>query len=229
MSRIVFDNNYVIVQPTFKEVLPHKHSFYHIFFLSENTRYSEIYVVGSDMLHTMPSRDICKLFLMIDPTSVIAEYLSENILSDDRPHMLQCVDVLSVSEEMSDEDLKGAVKNWLFKNGFGKEIDSIKTADERIIRLVCEIRDYKHLDERISDIAKQCYLSESRLSHIFKNSMGISLKGYLNIAQMQYAYKLITEGSEITYAAYEAGFGSSAHLAAVCKKQMGISVTAVLK
>ncbi|MBR1751295.1 MAG: helix-turn-helix transcriptional regulator [Ruminococcus sp.] len=229
MSRIVFDNNYVIVQPTFREVLPHKHSFYHIFFLSENIQCSEIYVVGSDMLHTMPSRNICKLFLMIDPTSVLAECLSESILSDCRPHKLQCVNVLSVSENMSDEDLKGAVKIWLLENGFDKVNDSIKSADERIIRLVCEIRDYKHLDEKISDIAKQCYLSESRLSHIFKDSMGISLKGYLNIAQMKYAYKLITEGKGITYAAYEAGFGSSAHLAAVCKKQMGISVTAVLK
>ena len=229
MSRIVFDNNYVIVQPTFNEVLPHKHSFFHIFFLWEGAVCSEIYVVGSGMLHTMPPRNICRLFLMIDPTSVLAEYLSENILSDGRPHKLACVNDLSLLENLSDEDLKYAVKNWLLENGFDNRNDSIRTADERIIRLVCEIRDYKHLDERISDIAKQCYLSESRLSHIFKAGMGISLKGYLNIARMQYAYKLITEGKGITYAAYEAGFGSSAHLAAVCKKQMGISVTAVLK
>lgn len=131
---------------------------------------------------------------------------------------------------MSDNEVKEAVKKWLVKNSFLKEneADKIKTGDERVIDLVCEIRDFKHLETKISDIAKERFISESRLSHIFKENMGISLKGYLNLAQIRYAYKLITQGREITYAALEAGFNSSAHLAAFCKKQMGISVSAVL-
>ena len=64
MSRIVFDDNYVIVQPSFNEVTPHKHSFYHIFFLFEDDMCREIFVVGSGMLHTMPPREKCRLFLI---------------------------------------------------------------------------------------------------------------------------------------------------------------------
>lgn len=229
MSRIVFDDNYVIVSPTFNEVIPHKHSFLHIFFLWEDDRCSKLYIVGSGMLHTMPHKDKCRLFLMIDPTSVLAEYLTDNILTDNNPCMLPCENELALTENMSDRQIKDNVAKWLTSQFFLRPSDKIRTADERIAKLVCEIRDYKHLEDTISDIAKQCCLSESRLSHIFKESMGISLKGYLSLSQVRYAYKLITEGKSITYAALEAGFGSSAHLAAVCKSRMGISVSGVIK
>ena len=46
---------------------------------------------------------------------------------------------------------------------------------------------------------------------------------------MRYAYELVLYGRSITYAALEAGFGSSAHLAAVCREQMGISISGVLR
>lgn len=62
MSRIFFENEYVIVVPSFEDVAPHKHSFCHIFFLGQNEECNEIYVTGSGMLHTMPKREACKLF-----------------------------------------------------------------------------------------------------------------------------------------------------------------------
>ncbi len=59
--------------------------------------------------------------------------------------------------------------------------------------------------------------------------MGVSLKGYLIIARLKYAYKLVIEGKSKTYASMEAGFATPAHLAYICKKQMGISISDVLK
>ena len=44
MSRIIFEDEYVIVIPTFKEVVPHKHGFYHIFFLGNEKECDEIFV-----------------------------------------------------------------------------------------------------------------------------------------------------------------------------------------
>lgn len=78
MSRIIFDNNYVIVQPGFREVQPHKHSFYHIFFLWENDLCSEIYVVGSNMLHTMNCLKSITSSLQLSrdlPTGILADIL----------------------------------------------------------------------------------------------------------------------------------------------------------
>ncbi len=56
MSRIIFGNEYVIVVPSFEDVAPHKHNFYHIFFLGQDEEYDEIYVTGSGMLQRMRYR-----------------------------------------------------------------------------------------------------------------------------------------------------------------------------
>lgn len=79
------------------------------------------------------------------------------------------------------------------------------------------------------EIAARVYLSESRLTHLFKENAGISLKSYLVIRRLEKAYRFITSGGRMTRAAHESGFASSAHLAYTCKKLTGISVSEVLK
>lgn len=229
MSKIVFEDEYVIVVPTFKDVLPHRHAFYHIFFLGDSSKCDEITVTGSGMLHTMASPDECRLFLMIDPTSNLADYLKDNLITKEHPVRLRLSVPLTIGKD-DDISLAGSVKDCIKANGFYIPRSSAEDIEDyRVVRLIKEIREYKHLDDKIEKIAAEFNISESRLSHAFKESAGISLKGYLTIAQLKYAYKLVTEGRSKTYAALEAGFASPAHLAYICKKQMGISITDVFK
>ena len=226
MSRIIFDNEYVIVIPTFKETASHKHDFYHIFFLKTDA----LYVTGSGMKHTMPSLDECYTFLMIDPTSDLADHLRDKVLAEGMPKRSKAAATFAYSEILDDETVKERVTDWLKIVGFSdKKPKTEEVEDYRVIKLIQEIRDYKHLEKTIAQIALRYNLSESRLSHAFKENVGISLKGYLTIARLKYAYKLVMEGKSKTYASYEAGFSSPAHLAYICKKQMGISITDVLK
>lgn len=227
MSRIIFGNEYVIVVPSFEDVAPHKHNFFHIFFLGQDEEYDEIYVTGSGMLHTMPKSGECKLFLMIDPTSDLADYIQNSILEDDLPKRIK---VKKAFRYTDDESLKESLNDWLMDNGFRSCKGVNETIDDyRVVKLIHEIRDYKHLEKRIDEIATEYNLSESRLSHVFKESVGVSLKGYLMIARLKYVYELVLEGKSKTYASLEAGFSSPAHLAYICKKQMGISISDVLK
>ena len=230
MSRIVFENDYVIVIPSFDDVAPHKHDFYHIFLLGKDEVCDEIYVTGSGMLHTMPSREVCRLFLIIDPTSDVADHIQNNILDRELPRQIRIDKPFRYAADVGDAELKDTISKWLTENGFrvGKGVND-SAEDYRVVKLIREIRDYKHLDKHIDEIAKEYHLSESRLSHAFKENVGISLKGYLMIARLKYAYTLVLEGKSKTLAALEAGFASPAHLAYVCKKQMGISITDVLK
>ena len=230
MSRIIFEDEYVIVVPSFSEVAPHKHSFYHIFFLGRDEECDEIYVTGSGMQHTMPDAAECRLFLMIDPTSDLADHLQSHVLDGAAPKRLKVSKAFRYEEGADEEALKAAVNRWLTDNGFhaGKNADDI-VEDYRVVKLIREICDYRHLEKRIDEIAKEYKLSESRLSHAFKESEGVSLKGYLTIARLKYAYKLVMEGKSKTYASLEAGFATPAHLAYICKKQMGISISDVLK
>lgn len=226
MSRIVFEDEYVIVVPSFKEVLPHKHSFYHVFWVGDNAQ--RLYVVGGKMRHVMPPLPECKLFLMVDPTSSLAEKIDELLVAN-KPTTIELASALDTSD-CTDDELKDRVRKCLANNNLlvSKELNE-NVEDYRVVKLLKEIKEFKHLEKSIQEIADKFGLSDSRLSHAFKESMGVSLKGYLNIKQMQYAYKLIMDGKSITYASLEAGFSSPAHLAAVCKKQMGISISMVLK
>ena len=230
MSRIVFEDEYVIVVPSFEEVKPHKHSFYHIFFLGKGEECDEIYVNGSGLRQTMPEAAEFRLFLMVDPTSDLADFLQKHVLDGDAPKRLRVAKAFRYEESADEESLKASVSKWLTENGFraGKETGD-KVVDYRVVKLIREIRDYRHLEKRIDEIAKEYNLSESRLSHAFKESEGVSLKGYLTIARLKYAYKLVMEGKSKTYASLEAGFATPAHLAYFCKKQMGISISDVLK
>lgn len=226
MSKIIFEDEYVIVIPSFKEVLPHKHSFYHLFWIGDNAE--KLYVVGGKMRHVMPPLPQCKAFLMIDPTSCIAEKI-DKLLGSGKPEIIDLVKGLEITNK-TDEDIRQNVRTCLIENNLLTNIvDYDEVEDYRVVKLLKEIREYKHLEQSIQEIADKYGISDSRLSHAFKECKGISLKGYLNIKQMQYAYKLIMEGKSITYASLEAGFSSPAHLAAICKKQMGISISMVLK
>lgn len=226
MSKIIFEDEYVIVIPSFKEVLPHKHSFYHLFWIGDNAE--KLYVVGGKMRHVMPPLPQCKAFLMIDPTSCIAEKI-DKLLGSGKPEIIDLVKDLEITNK-TDEDIRQNVRTCLIENNLlTNNVDYDEVEDYRVVKLLKEIREYKHLEQSIQEIADKYGISDSRLSHAFKECMGISLKGYLNIKQMQYAYKLIMEGKSITYASLEAGFSSPAHLAAICKKQMGISISMVLK
>lgn len=242
MSRLIFEEEYVIVVPTFKDVKPHQHDFYHLFFL-ESGDGQEVFVTGSKMLHTMPPIPECRLFLLIDPTSDLAASLQEQILGSGLPERIRPKTSFAFSEAASaegktDEEIRAEVRNWLLGSGFltGKApaanaspAADIAPEDYRVVKLIRDIREYRHLEKTVGQIAKEYKLSESRLSHVFKETVGISLKGYLMIARLRYAYQLVMEGKSKTFAAMEAGFAGPAHLAYICKKQMGISISEVLK
>ncbi len=230
MSDIYFKNEYVVVFPTFKETVPHKHDFLHIFFLGNEEECEEILVTGSGVIHTMPDLDECKLFLMIDPTSNLSDYLYTEFLYDGGLKRVRISNPLVLRNINNADVAENKIEKWFIDNGFCIEKSQGKNIEDyRVVRLIQDIKDYRHLEKHITEIASEYGLSESRLSHVFKEAVGVSLKGYLTIARLKYAYKLVMDGKSKTYAAMEAGFSSPAHLAYICKKQMGVSITEVLK
>lgn len=66
-------------------------------------------------------------------------------------------------------------------------------------------------------------LSQSRLSHLFKESVGISLHRYLAWEKMRKGYVNYRKYGSITEAAMRAGFDSPSHFAATCKRMFGLS------
>ncbi len=80
--------------------------------------------------------------------------------------------------------------------------------------------DYKQM---MTVLKSSINLSESRLSHMFKEEMGISLKKYLVWCRLKRAFQGVVEGRVNMYhAALESGFYDQAHLSRAFKQLLGI-------
>ncbi len=99
------------------------------------------------------------------------------------------------------------------------------TNDKRIYNCI-EIMESKNLpyNRLITTLTSEILLSESRLSHLFKENVGISIKKYLAWNRLKYALEfLLNEKSNLNEASFEAGFFDQAHLSNAFKNFLGIS------
>ena len=81
----------------------------------------------------------------------------------------------------------------------------------------------------IKKLAEKVYLSQSRLSHLFKSEVGIPLKSYITLYQIQKAYLHYFKGENITVSAINAGFDTPSHFAYTSKRITGMSATNINK
>ena len=77
-------------------------------------------------------------------------------------------------------------------------------------------------------LAKQVFLSKSRLAHIFSEQTGITLKEYLQYKRLENACRKMLQGMNITDAAYDTGFSGSSHIAVSSIKLTGMQLRKML-
>ncbi|MCR5316590.1 MAG: helix-turn-helix transcriptional regulator [Treponema sp.] len=229
--QLFFEKTYIIVVPTFKETLVHRHNMLHVFFGNGDLLLSaggkdvrgNVIILENDVEHKAPDGQIA-FFLFVDPTSHFAELLRENFLKG-RPAVAlnfseATFDMPSLTEEI--------IKKTVFD--FAGEVQLSKlNLDERILQILHNIDSFKHLGARVSEIAEKYSYSESYLTHLFKNETGITLKSYLLMRQFEYVWREVMKGRSLTEASMDAGFSSPSHFSDVCRKLTGISVTKVLE
>lgn len=99
-----------------------------------------------------------------------------------------------------------------------------KTEDQRIQTcldfFLYESTDYPQM---IQDLKEKVYLSESRLSHLFKQEIGISLKKYVVWSRLKKAFRMVLQENLNMYdAALQSGFYDQAHLSNAFKQLLGL-------
>lgn len=237
MSRILFQNSYIIILPSFPKADMHRHPMLHLFYGSNGCVITangercsgKMIVLDSNIKHIAEADNGCELFLLIDPTSSIAEQMKSTFF-DSGQFFAKCGSSVSFCHdlyELSDDDIIALVRELLLAIGIKPDEESRK--DSRVEEVNERIISGEWLNYKVNEIAQLVCLSETRLTHLFKSEMGISLKSYLVIRKMERAYKYVMSGEKITHAAYESGFSSAAHLAYTCKQLTGVSMREVLK
>lgn len=85
-----------------------------------------------------------------------------------------------------------------------------------------------YIDEHYNDslsvpfIARQLNISQSRLCHLFKEVMGVSLWNYVISRRIEIAQSMLKQGVSVTQTCYECGFSNYAHFIKSFTKIVGI-------
>jgi len=102
-----------------------------------------------------------------------------------------------------------------------------KPKDLRLAELLRVLDEMEELAPGYSarDAARQINLSSSRFSALFRAEMKLPFRQWVLWSRLQRALSVIFSGSDLTGAAYAAGFSDSAHLARTMKSMFGVSLS----
>ncbi|HOK94833.1 MAG TPA: helix-turn-helix transcriptional regulator, partial [Anaerohalosphaeraceae bacterium] len=74
------------------------------------------------------------------------------------------------------------------------------------------------------DIAKSAHLSVSRLAHLFREQMGVTIVDYLTSIRIQHAKRLLlTSENNCTRICYEVGYNNQSYFTRVFKQLVGMT------
>lgn len=103
------------------------------------------------------------------------------------------------------------------------------TNDKRVYNCI-QIMEMENLqyDKLVTTLSSIVFISESRLSHLFKENVGISIKKYYVWNKLKYALDfLLKEETSLKEASLEAGYSDQAHLSNSFKNCLGTNPSKV--
>ena len=103
------------------------------------------------------------------------------------------------------------------------------TMDPRIRTVLTTLMDAYQQSISIDQLAASVNLSPSRLQHIFKQQVGISVSRYHQWLRLRMSFQRIAEGASPIEAAHEVGFYDQPHFSKLFKRSFGYSPQDLLK
>ena len=220
----------------------HKHWMLQLFYAIDrdlliNAAGSEIkckcIVVNTNIVHNFSTQSRLHFTMLIDCLSpigldIIEKFLRRNeyyVFDNDKLFNMQ-PDVLK-QRSITIQFYEHFVSSLL--DTIGVKMNSALNYNERIVKVIEQLKNCDCTDHSISEIASNVYISPSRLSHHFKEETGMSLKSYVLLHMAKKAYLVLLQNGNITNAALDAGFDSPSHFAATNKKLTGMSATNISK
>lgn len=187
-------------------------------------------IIDSNKPHKLQGTNGWQLYVLVNPESSFGEALSHK-LGDDGFYSFDYIDIELLTTFKSIENLQQYEQ---FLKQLMEAIELNKTVthsplDTRIQQVIDTIGNSQLEQITIKQLSESVFLSESRLSHLFKTEMGISLTSYLLHEKLKRAFILIFTGVKLTDAAIEAGFHSSSHFTRSVRDKLGMTPSAIKK
>lgn len=198
---------------------------------TEHKHYSHQITIGQEACTFVPSMVSHHL-----TTNVPFAVILVNPISEDGRRLSQYTEAFTFNFPLSKLLPNGIHDYEHIQSLYNQLIDTLlpdKPLVEGMDKRINEAIEYIHtLDtKKISsaDLAKEVYLSESRLAHLFKDEIGVPLRRYLLWLKLKDAIELVPNSSSFTEAAHTAGFSDAAHMARTCREQFGIDLSNLFK
>ncbi|MFJ7735395.1 helix-turn-helix domain-containing protein [Lysinibacillus sp. NPDC097287] len=187
-------------------------------------------IIDSNKPHKIQGTNGWQLYILVNPESSFGEALSQK-LRDNYIYTFDYIDMEVITKIKSIENLLQYEQflKYLMEALELNKIDAHSPLDPRIQQVIDYIGNSQFDEITIKQLSERVFLSESRLSHLFKAEMGISITSFLLHEKLKRAFKLIFTGMKLTDAAIEAGFHSSSHFTRSARDKLGMSPRAIKK
>lgn len=187
-------------------------------------------IVNKNARHIFSCENKIRLSILIEPSSNFAYELIQKIDGDYLIFDNNLDRIQQKAAALMDTNDKQRYIDFIqdFAEYLGVKRNS-GILDERITALLEILQNCDCYDHTIENFARSVCLSSSRLSHLFREQIGVPLKSYILFHQLEKAFTALLRGTNITDAAMLAGFDSPSHFAATVKKWMGMPVSVSIK
>ncbi len=237
MTSTIFGYDHIMMRAEYRTPDPHSHLAVHFIagldgpvhcVVSGDSFDADAVFIASDVVHTAYAETGDMLVFLFDTAGSIAEEAQKQYLCG-RPYFCGDKETVEKLREIWKNN-PPAQADSLITQLLGLDTVGNTLRDERISQVLEYLRSLDEVPEDITAqlCAKVC-LSPSRLSHLFKENVGISLHRYLAMDKMRKGYIHFQKYGNITEASLRAGFDSPSHFAATCKRMFGISFSEFVK
>ncbi|NIG53417.1 AraC family transcriptional regulator [Chitinophaga sp. Cy-1792] len=176
-------------------------------------------IIPSNLRHSFSCLKASCSLLFLDPLSDMGRYFARQLIQAGTDDIATNVPFPEAFHENGKFNFSALPRERIGNN-----------VDDRII--VCiEMIDRMLTKENItlSALSRAVFLSEGRLSHLFKKETGIAVQQYIRWRKILYAAQQSQLGYSLTECAYHVGFADSSHFNKAFYKMFGIKPFFVLK
>lgn len=187
-------------------------------------------IIKSNLKHKLIGENGIQAVLLLEPKSTFGEIISK-YLENNQYRLIDTSKNISeiVKSSINSKELNALTIIKTIFICLGISINTQTNIDFRINKLLNIIDNNYEKKISVNELANSVSISESRLQHIFKNQVGISIKKYLLWKRLIDGIGIITSGKDFTFASHEAGFSDSAHMSRTFKKMFGINLQDIFK
>lgn len=184
---------------------------------------SEVILIPPLTNHAFYENPGLVLIILVDDESIVADSIgAAQVKSLETADFVELQSHIRESAEFS--DLNQVFEKTKFFRKFMKS-----QIDERMQKLITELKKDDEFLPSAKDAANVCHLSESRFLHLFKKELGLPFRKYILWIKLRRTLKYLKMGCSLTEAAHVGGFSDSAHLSRYFKESFGLSPSEVFQ